>query len=98
MSVMALVVSIAFVSAGMAQQKPAPVKAAAAQPAPAKQSWEKTTGVIEKVNEAAKEVEVQTQKEKMTFSSGENTRITEGTAKTPLSALTHFLMTHSDGQ
>ncbi len=87
MSIMALVVSVAFVSTGMAQQKPVPAKVAAAPAAPAKESWEKTTGLIEKVDPAAKEIVVQTQKEKMTFSSVENTRITEGTAKTPLSAL-----------
>ncbi len=87
MSLMALVVSVAFVSAGMAQQKPAPAKVATAPAAPARQSWEKTTGLIEKVDPANKEVVVQTEKEKLTFSSGQNTHITEGTAKTPLSAL-----------
>jgi Cu/Ag efflux protein CusF len=92
MSAIALAVSVAFVSAGIAQQKPAPAppapaQAPAAPAAPAKQNWEKATGVIEKVDEATKEVVVQTQKEKTTFSAGENTRITEGTTKTQLSGL-----------
>jgi Cu/Ag efflux protein CusF len=91
-SIVAFVISLAFVSGGMAQQKPAPAQAAPAQgapakAAPAKQSWEKVKGMIEKVDEATKEVVVQTQKEKMTFSVGEKTRITEVTTKTPLSAL-----------
>ena len=92
MSIAALAISVVFVSGGMAQQKPAPAQTAPAQAAPAKtapakQSWEKAKGVIEKVDEATKEVVVQTQKEKMTFSVGENTRITEMTTKTPLSSL-----------
>jgi Cu/Ag efflux protein CusF len=87
MSLAALAISVAFVSGGMAQQKPAPAQPTPAQTASAKQSWEKAKGMIEKVDEATKEVVVQTQKEKMTFSVGENTRITEMTTKTPLSAL-----------
>lgn len=87
MSAVALVISLAFVSGGMAQQKPAPAQPAPVKSAPAKQSWEKAKGMIEKVDEATKEVVVQTQKEKMTFSVGEKTRITEGTSKTPLSGL-----------
>jgi len=43
--------------------------------------------MIEKVDEATKEVVVQAKKEKMTFPVGENTRITEATAKKPLSSL-----------
>ena len=92
MSIAALAISVVFVSGGMAQQKPAPAQTAPAQAAPAKttpakQSWEKVKGTVEKVDQATKEVVVQTQKEKMTFSVGEKTRITEVTAKTPLSAL-----------
>ena len=87
MSIVALAISLAFVSGGMAQQKPAPAQPTPAQVAPAKQSWEKAKGMIEKVDEATKEVVVQTQKEKMTFSVGEKTRITEMSNKTPLSAL-----------
>lgn len=92
MSIAALAISVAFVSGGMAQQKPSPAQTAPAQAAPAKttpakQSWEKVKGMVEKVDEATKEVVVQTQKEKMTFSVGEKTRITEVTTKTPLSGL-----------
>jgi len=92
MSLAALAISVAFISGGMAQQKPAPAQptpaqSAPAKTAPAKPSWEKAKGMIERVDEATKEVVVQTQKEKMTFSVGENTRITEMTTKTPLSAL-----------
>ena len=43
--------------------------------------------MIEKVDEATKEVVVQAKKEKMTFPVGENTPITEAAAKKPLSAL-----------
>ncbi len=87
MSIVALAISLAFVSGGMAQQKPTPAQAAPAKTAPAKQTWEKVKGTVEKVNEATKEVVVQTQKEKMTFSVGQKTRITEVTTKTPLSGL-----------
>jgi Cu/Ag efflux protein CusF len=94
MSIVALVVSVAFVSAGMADQKTAvgqtPAagqKSAAGQTAPAKASWEKARGLIEKVDEATKQVTVQTEKEKMTFSVGEQTRISEVSTKLPLSDL-----------
>jgi Cu/Ag efflux protein CusF len=92
MSIVALAISLAFVSGGMTQQKPAPVQAAPAQAAsaktpPAKQSWEKVKGTVEKVDVAARKVVVQAPKEKMTFSVGKKTRITEVTTKTPLSGL-----------
>ena len=87
-SLVVLAVSVAFVSAGMAQQKPAPaVQTAASQPATAKEKWEKVKGVIEKVDEKNKEVTLKSQKEEMAFSVGDHTYITETTAKLPLSHL-----------
>jgi Cu/Ag efflux protein CusF len=87
MSIAVLLISMAFVSAGMAQQKPTPAQAGHAKTAPAKQVWEKAKGMIEKVDRAKNEVVVQTQKEKMTFSVGQKTRITEVSTKTSLSSL-----------
>ena len=87
-SLIALAVSVAFVSAGMAEQKPAPApQTAASQPAPAKERWEKVKGVIKKVDEKTKEVTVKSGKEDMTFAVGDHTYITETTAKLPLSHL-----------
>jgi len=83
MTIVALAVSVAFVSDGMAQQKPAPAPTAPAQ----KPLWEKVRGVIEKVDQAKKEVLVQGEKEKMTFSVGEQTRISEVSTKLSLSDL-----------
>jgi len=83
MTIVALAVSVAFVSGGMAQQKPAPAPIAPAQ----KPLWEKVRGVIEKVDEAKKEVLVQGEKEKMTFAVGEQTKISEVSTKLPLSDL-----------
>jgi hypothetical protein len=102
MSIVALAISVAFVSVGMAQQtpaagqKPATAQASAAavqkpvsaQTFPAKENWEKVRGTVEKVDEATKEVTVQTQKDKMmTFSVGEHSYITEVTTGMPLSTL-----------
>ena len=101
MSIVALAISVAFVSVGMAQQTPAAgqkpataqtpaaavQKPASAQTSPAKENWEKVRGVIENVNEATKEITVQTQKEKMAFSVGEKTKISEMTTKLPFSDL-----------
>ncbi len=69
----ALGVSIAFVSAGMAQEKPH-----APQSAPAQAKIEKFSGVIEKVDPTNKEFVAQFHKETMTFSAGESTRLMEG--------------------
>jgi Cu/Ag efflux protein CusF len=81
MGIVALAASLAFVSAGIAQQKPAPT-------APAqKPMWEKARGVIEKVDEAKKEVLVQGEKEKMSFSVGEQTKISQDSTKLTLSDL-----------
>lgn len=101
MSLVALAITVAFVSVGMAQQTPAAgqkpataqtpaaavKKPASAQTSPAKENWEKVRGVIENVNEATKEITVQTQKEKMAFSVSEKTKISEVTAKLPFSDL-----------
>ncbi len=73
-SILALALAVAFVSGVMAQQKPAP-----AQTAPAESTkMEKFSGVIEKVDQASKDVVVQFHKEKMTFSLGDQTKIMEG--------------------
>ena len=82
MSIVALVVSFAFVSGVMAEQKPAP-QAATSQ----ETKLEKFSGVVEKVDEATKDVLVQFHKEKMTFSTGEHTKIMEGKKEMPLSDL-----------
>ena len=82
MSIVALVVSFAFVSGVMAEQKPAP-QAATTQ----ETKLEKFSGVVEKVDEATKDVLVQFHKEKMTFSTGEHTKIMEGKKEMPLSDL-----------
>jgi len=87
-SIIALAISVTFVAGGMAQQSTATAqKPASAQTAPAKENWEKARGVIENVNAASKEIMVQTPKEKMTFSVGEKTKISEGTAKLAFSDL-----------
>ncbi len=90
MSIAVLVISLVFVSGVMAGPKPAATPAASAPvtAAPAqKTSWEKGSGVIEKVDEAKKEVIVQAPKEKMTFSAAEQTKISEVSAKLPFSDL-----------
>ena len=78
----ALAVSVAFASAGMAQQSPA-----ATQPAPAQAKIEKFNGVIEKVDPANKEFVVQFHKESMTFSAGEHAKFMEGAKALPFSDL-----------
>jgi Cu/Ag efflux protein CusF len=82
MTIVALAVSIAFVSGVMAQQKPAPQVTT-----PQETKLEKFSGVVEKVDEATKDVLVQSHKEKMTFSLGEHTKIMEGKKEMPLSDL-----------
>jgi Cu/Ag efflux protein CusF len=83
MSMVALAVSIAFVSGVMAQQASTPAQPAAAQ----ETKLEKFSGVIEKVDEATKDVLVQFHKEKKTFSVNERTKITEGSKELKLSDL-----------
>jgi Cu/Ag efflux protein CusF len=82
MSIVALALSITFVSGVMAEQKPAP-KATIAQ----ETKLEKFSGVVEKVDEATKDVLVQFHKEKMTFSLGNHTKIMEGKKEMPFSDL-----------
>ncbi len=75
MGLFALMISFAFVSGVMAQQKTAPTPA----PAAAQQSkLEKFSGTVEKVDAAKKEVIVKQGKEEMTFSLGEKAKIMEG--------------------
>ncbi len=78
----ALVVSMAFVTAGAAQQKPA-----ALQPAPDRAGIEKFSGVIEKVDRGEKEFVAHFRKETMTFYVGENTQFMEGSIKLAFSDL-----------
>jgi Cu/Ag efflux protein CusF len=82
MSLVALAVSVAFVSGVMAEQKPAP-QATTAQ----ETKLEKFRGVVEKVDEATKDVLVQFHKEKMTFSMGDHTKIMEGKKELPFTDL-----------
>ncbi len=79
----ALMISLAFVSGVMAQQKPA------ATPAPAAQhsKLEKFSGTVEKVDMAKKEVFVRQGKEEMTFSLGEKAKIMEGKKELSLNDL-----------
>ena len=82
-NMLALAISVAFVSVVMAQQSPAP-----AQTAPAEATkLEKFSGVINKVDEATKDVLVQFHKEKMTFSLGDQTKIMEGKKELPFTDL-----------
>ena len=81
MMVLAVAISVAFVSGVMAQQKPAQAPAAA----PQGQKLEKFSGTIEKVDEASKDVLVQFHKEKMTFSTDEHTKFMEGKKEVPFS-------------
>ncbi len=73
-SIVALAVSVAFISGVMAQQTSTPAQSATTQ----QTKLEKFSGVIEKVDVGTKDVLVQSHKEKMTFSVGEHTKITEG--------------------
>ena len=81
-SIFVLAVSVAFVSGVMAGQKPAP-QATTAQ----ETKLEKFSGVVEKVDEATKDVLVQFHKEKLTFSMGDHTKIMEGKKELPFNDL-----------
>ena len=74
MSLLAMAISVAFVSGVMAQEKSAPAPAAATQ----ETKMEKFSGVIQSVDSATKDVLVQMHKEKKTFSVGNDTKIYEG--------------------
>jgi len=82
-SILALAISVAFVSGVMAQEKPAPVQT----PAPQESRVEHFNGVIVKVDEATKDALVQFHKEKMTFSLGDTTKIMEGKKELPFTDL-----------
>ncbi len=83
MGIFALMVSFAFVSGVMAQQKPAATPAPAAQ----QSKLEKFSGMVEKVDSAKKEVFVKQGKEEMTFSLGEKAKIMEGKKELSLNDL-----------
>jgi hypothetical protein len=74
MSMVALAISIAFASGGMAQQKPVPVSASSAQEI----KLEKFSGVIEKVDEVNRDVLLQRHRKEMTFFLDDHTKIAEG--------------------
>jgi Cu/Ag efflux protein CusF len=71
--VMALAISVLFVSGTMAAEQKAPAAAAPATP-----KFEKYSGVVEKVDVSKKDFSVKSGKEEMTFSWVDKTRITEG--------------------
>ncbi len=76
----ALLTTVAFVSGVMAQQKPAPAPAPATAPAPAPEKAakaEKFSGTVEKVDEAAKTVDVKSGKKTMTFAT-DQAKLTRG--------------------
>jgi len=83
MSLFTLAISVALVSGVMAQQKPAPAPVST----PQETKLEKFSGVVEKVDEASKDVLVQFHKEKMTFSMGDHSKIMEGKKEMSLSDL-----------
>jgi len=73
LTVMALGISVIFVTAVMAGEQKAPAPATLATP-----KFEKFSGVFEKVNVARKDFSVKSGKEEMTFSCVDKARITEG--------------------
>ncbi len=95
----AMLILVAFISGAMAQQKPAPAKPATtvapAAPAPAKPEapakLEKFSGVIEKVDEIAKAIEVKgkVKKEEKTlaFATDDKTKITKARKALPFADL-----------
>jgi Skp family chaperone for outer membrane proteins len=95
----AMLILVAFVTGAMAQQKPAPAKPATtvapAAPAPAKPEapakLEKFSGVIEKVDEIAKAIEVKgkVKKEEKTlaFATDDKTKITKARKALPFADL-----------
>jgi Cu/Ag efflux protein CusF len=83
MSVLALAISVVFVSGVMAQEKQAPAQATTTQ----ETKLEKFNGVVEKVDQATKDVLVRFHKENMTFSVGDHTKIVEGKKELPFTDL-----------
>ncbi len=80
----AVLTMVVFVSGVMAQQKPAPAPAkpmGTGAPAPAAEKpmkVEKFSGTVEKVDEAAKMVDVKMKKKTMSFAIDDQTKITKG--------------------
>jgi Cu/Ag efflux protein CusF len=72
LTVMVLAISVIFVAAVMAAEQKVPGSAASTPKA------EKFKGVIEKVDEVKKDILVKSEKEEMTFSLTDRTKITEG--------------------
>jgi len=90
MGIFALMISFAFVSGVMAQQKPAATPAPTTQqskPAAQQPKLEKFSGTVEKVDSAKKEVSVKQGKEEMTFSLAEKAKIMEGKKEVSLNDL-----------
>jgi PIN domain nuclease of toxin-antitoxin system len=83
MSILALAISVAFVSGVMAQEKPTPAQATTTQMT----KLEKFNGVVEKVDQATKDVLVRYHKENMTFSIGDHTKIVQGKKELPFTDL-----------
>ncbi len=86
--VFALMMSVAFVSGVMAQQKPPTPAPAATAPSSALESkLEKFSGSVDKVDTAKKDVSVKMGKEEMTFSLSDKAKILEGTKELSLNDL-----------
>ena len=91
----ALLTLVAFVSGAMAQQKPAPAPAkpaGTAAPAPEKKEMkemkmEKFSGMVEKVDEAAKAVVVKGKKDEKSFMVDDKTKIMKGGKEMPFADL-----------
>ena len=82
LTVMALGISVIFVTAVMAAEQKAPAPATPATP-----KFEKFSGVVEKVDVARKDFSVKSGKDEMTFSWVDKTRITEGKKELTLADL-----------
>lgn len=83
LAVVALLTLVAFASGVMAQPKPATAPATPTQ----ESKLEKFSGMVEKVDEATKDILVQYHKEKLTFSLGDHTKIMEGRKELSLNDL-----------
>ena len=74
LTVMALAISVIFITGVMAAEQQAPVSVAASTTP----KLEKFSGKVEKVDEAKKDFFVKAEKEEMTFSWTDKTKFTEG--------------------
>jgi hypothetical protein len=72
LTVMALAISVIFVTGVMAAEQKAPPSVASTPKA------EMFRGVVEKVDEAKKDILIKTEKEEMTFSWTDKTKVTKG--------------------